>query len=110
MDEKLILVTSTGDWGDEFDLQGFAIYTNGRWENLKEGIPDEPFDAYYGSNEFVTFEDKEEYLSHIKEQEISSGDALNLVYLLTGQKLKFDDFFRKYGFSYGLFVIESTND
>lgn len=95
-----ILVTSSGDWGDEFDLDGFAIFEKEEWEHVKEGIPDRPFEAYFGSNEFVTFEGKEDYLSYLTETEITEEEEATLRRLL---KLHGSQQ------TYGLFVINSEN-
>ncbi len=105
---ELVLVTSDGDWGDELNLEGFAIYPKELWEHLKEGIPDKPHEAYYGSNEFVCFDGKEDYLSYLTEGPILLEEA-ELLLALLGKKFPSKEFFLKYGFSYGLFVINSDN-
>lgn len=99
-----LLVRSSGDWGDEFDLEGFMLVNKDTWEEIKAGIPDESFEAYFGSNEFVVFDGKDEYLSHIKEIEISLEDEAKLLSLL-GLKKRSDDAI----ITYGLFVIRSSN-
>lgn len=99
-----LLIRSTGDWGDEFDLQGFAIMNKEDWENIKEGIPDKEFEAYYGSNEFVTFDGKDDYLSHMEEIEILEEDEETMVRLL-----KLYRPFPNKIVLYGLFVIKSDN-
>ena len=99
---EMVLVTSSGDWGDEFDLEGFGIFIKEEWELIKEGIPDKPFEAYFGSNEFVTFEDKKDYLSHVKEKPITLEQAKGLCNLL-------DAYFNGKSATYGLFVINSEN-
>lgn len=99
--EELVLVISSGDWADEFDLEGFGIFDKKEWENIKEGISDKSFEAYFGSNEFVTFDDKADYLSHIEEKQITREDAERLCELLSKP-------FRL-GMTYGLFVINSQN-
>jgi len=100
--KDLVLLVSSGDWGDEFDLEGFAIFYKETWEIVKDGIPDRPFDAYYGSNETVTFEDKADYLKHIKEKDITVEEAKKLCETL-------DISFRPNITDYGLFVIRSDN-
>lgn len=99
-----VLVISSGDWGDEFDLEGFAIFNKEIWEDIKEGIPDKPFEAYLGSNEFVTFDSKKEYLSHLQEVEITQEQEDILVNLLKLYRPRPD-----YNITYGLFVINSSN-
>lgn len=95
-----VLVISSGDWGDEFDLEGFAIFEKDEWETIKAGIPDKAFEAYLGSNEFVTFDSKEDYLSHLTEKEITDAEELVLRGLLN---------LSPHATTYGLFVINSEN-
>jgi hypothetical protein len=95
-----VLVISSGDWGDEFDLEGFAIFEKDTWEHIKEGIPNEPFDAYFGTNEFVCFENKKDYLSHLVEKDISEEEEKFLRSLLN---------IHTKTTTYGLFVINSDN-
>lgn len=96
-----ILVLSKGNHGDEIDLEGFVIFdTLAEWEKAVEGIPDKPHDAYYGSNEFVVFENRKDYLEYITVTEISDeeADTLRRLLRLTGRTPDF-----------GLFVINSEN-
>lgn len=94
-----VLVTSSGGWGDEFDLEGCAIFNSREeWDNIVAGIPDKPHEAYFGSNEFVVFENRKDYLSHISVKEITDEEEATLRRLLDW----------KYG-SYGLFVVNSEN-
>jgi hypothetical protein len=106
MDEnkEYVLLVSSGDWGDEFDLEGFAIFEKETWELIKEGISDKPFEAYFGSNESVTFENKQDYLSHIVEKEISFSEILSICDLLNIKLYP-----SKTSVQYGLFVINSEN-
>jgi hypothetical protein len=102
--KEYVLLVSSGDWGDEFDLEGFAIFEKETWESIKDGIPTKPFEAYFGSNEFVVFETKEEYLSHITEKEISFSEILSICDLLNIKLYP-----AKSSVEYGLFVINSEN-
>lgn len=99
-----LLVRSSGDWADEFDLEGFMLVNKEDWENIKEGIPDDDFDTYFGSNELVCFDGKDDYLSHIEEVEISEEDEEKLLSLL-GLKKHTEDAI----VTYGLFVVKSSN-
>lgn len=102
---SLIIVTSSGDWGDEFDLEGFAIYEKDRWEELKTSLPeDESFEYYYGSNEFATFESRDEYLSYLEEKPITEKEIDILCKLLNIDIKYKEPYFVKHGYTYGLFV------
>lgn len=104
--KEFVLLLSSGDWGDEFDLEGFAVFEKEIWEEIKEGIPNEPFEAYFGTNEFVTFDGKDDYLSRIKEKPITEEDAKFLANLL---EKRFEPDKSWNSIEYGLFVINSEN-
>jgi len=107
MIDEYVLLVSSGDWGDEFDLEGFAIFKKETWEEVKEGIPDKGFEAYYGSNEFVTFEDKADYLSHIEEKPVTVDEIKSLCSFLN---IRPDRLLNSgCDITYGLFVIKSEN-
>lgn len=100
-----VLVLSDGDWGDEFDLQGFMIFrTKEDWENYEKGIPDHPKECYYGSNEFVIFQNKIDYLSYLTVKEISESEMQSILRLLN---LTLPEYAT--GIKYGLFIPNSSN-
>ncbi len=107
-EKQYVLLVSSGDWADEFDLEGFAIFEKSKWENVKEGIPEGNFDAYFGSNEFVSFESKEGYLSHIEEKPISVEEIQALARMLNLHEFKPEQSYYD-SYIYGLFVINSEN-
>ncbi len=97
-----LIITASGDVMDEFDFEGFAIFNKEDWEKVKEGIPEGEFEAYFGSNEFIVFGGKRDYLSHLIEKEISDEELTTLFTLLGLGRVKVP-------FTYGLFVIKSSN-
>lgn len=99
------LLLSSGDWGDEFDLEGFLLfYSDEDAEAYFEGIPDKAVDCYYGSNEFVCFENKADYLSHITVKDLTETEADSFLDIL-GLKPKG----YKGSVKYGLFIPNSQN-
>lgn len=109
MEEKeYVLIVSSGDWADEFDLEGFAIFEKEKWEHIKEGIPEGEFEASFGSNEIVTFEDRDDYLSHLKEKPITAEEIKFLCKLLNLREIQPENEYLN-NITYGLFVINSEN-
>lgn len=106
-DSEFVLVTLSKDSGDEIHLEGFAVFEKNMWESIKAVIPEHPFESYYGSNEFVTFDGRDDYLSHITEKPVNQIEILLLAKLLNVNIPEdLDEDF--YGFKYGLFIITSN--
>ena len=105
-----ILVKSSGDWGDEFDLEGFALFPSEEsYQMYLDNIPDEFVERYFGSNEFVTFEGKDDYLSYLTAVPITSQETLRIL-LETFFNKGVDEFFaggRR--LEYGLFISNQSN-
>lgn len=99
-----VLVKSSGDWGDEFDLEGFALFPSKEsWEEYCDNIPDGDVECYFGSNEFVTFEGKDDYLGYLKVDEITENALeviLRVFFNKTVEKFRADN----YHLTYGLFI------
>lgn len=104
--DKYILVTSTGDHGDEIDLEGFGIMKPEQWEKIVNNVPNESFELYYGSNGLMCFDGRKDYLSHFKTQLLSENESKALCKLLGAV------WFSEYDpenvrASYGLFLYDS---
>lgn len=94
-----VLVTMRCNKTDEFTLEGFYIFSKEDWELIKKGIPEGPFPAWYGTNEYVEFEGKVEFLSYITEKEISPDEEVTLRTLLNLTRIG----------KFGIFPIRSDN-
>jgi hypothetical protein len=95
-----VLVSIQDNYADEFDFGGFVIMSEEDWSEVKAGIPEGPFEAYLGTNEFQTYKGKEDYLKNVTVETISEEDEATLRRLLH---------MSQYGSGYGLFVISSEN-
>lgn len=76
-----ILVKFDSDWADEFQANGFRVFTPEKWEQFKSEIPDSPGEVGFGTNEFFEFVDKADYFYSIEEIEISDVEAETLIRL-----------------------------
>lgn len=108
---EYLIVSSNGDWGDEFDLEGFEIFTREAWENYLEGIPEGEAECYFGTNEFVTFDSREDYLGYLTVKPILEEEIMLLVHLLgledtVKYKIQRGE---PITFSFGLFIHNSEN-
>lgn len=89
-----LLIKFTGNWADEFDVDGFQVMEAQKWLDHLEEVQEKvqfPYEHYFGTNEFIEFESFEEYRSYFHVTNISDGDAEFL-------KEKFD--VGKYGYGH----------
>lgn len=84
-----LLVNFQRDYADEFDVYGFAVfYDQERWKehlnDVKELFEqdDSPKEVYFGTNEFVQYDDFFEYESSFNVQEIDEETANKLKELI----------------------------
>ena len=96
--EKKLLVKFKDNWSDEFDVEGFKLFTGLEWKEFKEKIESEshfPAKGFFGTNDFLEFVDAKDYFEHFEITEIS-----DYYYQIL------QNFFPK---GYGLFIDEVTN-
>lgn len=80
-----LLVKFEKDYSDEFNVYGFAIYdSRSLWEDHLNKVNDiflrdeEAPEVYFGTNEFIEYNDFSEYESSFKIQEIDEETAKKL--------------------------------
>lgn len=88
--EKQLLIQYDSNWADEFDLEGFVVMSESKWNNHKDAIQ-KRFDAlprdkdqwgnsryelkqYFGTNEDQTWSNMDQYLAEFKVTELSESD------------------------------------
>lgn len=80
---KYFLVKESGNYADEFDIQGFKIFEAESEEKVKEqiisdrfddDIPEYPLELYFGTNEAVEINSEQELWSMLDITEISKQD------------------------------------
>lgn len=74
---KYILAVWNCNWADEFDTEGFLVITDENWNKFVEALTDKDCkqEFYFGTNEALEFEDKNDYLRHFEVKEISAEEA-----------------------------------
>lgn len=93
----------TRNYADEFNANGILIIKDTAWNDIKEGIPETgKLERYFGSNQSVTWNSKEDYLSGLKITEITQAEANFLAKCLGDTKFKGT-------FQYGAFLCPSEN-
>lgn len=78
MTMKYFIVKQNCDYADEFDVNGFALFeAESREALLAQLIPEGvefPAEQYFGTNEAITFDDKNDYIRSLKIQEITNEE------------------------------------
>lgn len=62
-DKEFLLVSFSDNYADEFDIDGFRIFTTEEWEKWKSFLPQGDFENGFGTNENTKYSSKEEFLS-----------------------------------------------
>lgn len=92
-----IFVRFSDDYADEFDAEGFTIFdTIEEWNKIVEGMPEECIEASFGTNEYVSYDSKEDYLSAFVVKEITDDEAKFIISLFGND-------------NFGQFPIDSEN-
>lgn len=76
---KLLLVKSNFDYSDEFDVKGFALYTEEAWNNYliaaqKFFDENDYIEQYFGTNEMIVVEDFDDMLRGYEVVEITNAE------------------------------------
>lgn len=79
MKEK-VLIKFRANWADEFDICGWQIEDANSWVKTKEKFADEyadeEFTFYFGTNEYLEYNNAEQLLEEIDEIFISDEEAV----------------------------------
>lgn len=63
-DDTSILVKQHGNYADEFDYDGWQLWTVGDWRKYRDAVRSQSFprQEYFGTNEYVVFDTADDYL------------------------------------------------
>lgn len=91
----MFLVKLESNYADEFDIRGFCIMTDVEYQEYLDQIDkyfkeNTDLEYYFGTNEFILFEDKEALLNDLIATKISSTEAEILI--------------KNIGKTYGIFI------
>jgi len=85
---KFYLVRFTEDYADEFDVSGMKVYTEEEFKVFTDGLKliekredDREIEIYFGTNEYLYFYTKYDFLGIFKAEEISEQEYKTLVRL-----------------------------
>ena len=70
--KEFLLVKYRDNYADEFDVNGFRIFTFEEWENWKLNLKEEQLHAGFGTNEACEYESKDDLLRCMKVIPISA--------------------------------------
>lgn len=98
---RYFLVKQSGNWADEFDTEGFHLFTETEWEHYKAKVKKIRFSGrefYFGTNEFMEWDSADDYLNELDVKEIS--------------ELEYHTVLKLFGDDYGMFfdVVEYSHD
>lgn len=81
----MILVHYKDNWADEFDIMGFALLTEKEWEKMKSEVTDDKvFELYFGTNEAVGYESKDDFLERFWSRPVTKQEAAVLKKMFRG--------------------------
>ncbi len=86
-DEFYLLVKFDGNYADEFDMEGFTVFSLSEWYwHCWKILGDATFpqECYFGTNEFFEFESAEDYLRNFSLKLITKAEAETLYKLFNG--------------------------
>jgi hypothetical protein len=74
---KQYLIKFSGDYADEFDVQGFRVLREDQYAEFVERVKNAqyPQEVYFGTNEYIEFYSASSYLSGLEVEEISDNEA-----------------------------------
>ena len=77
-----LLVRYRDNWADEMTVEGFEFFNQDDWPQIVAGISEGPFEVMVGSNQFIAYKNREDYLTHIRVTEITDEEYQTLDRLL----------------------------
>jgi hypothetical protein len=101
MKEEYVLVVMDRDYADEFNTYGLMVMKKDEWKVIVNQLDSTqyPWEAYFGTNEYHEFSNKEDYLRSCKVHDISEKEAIFLQNLLK----TYNQNTRPVNFSVGIF-------
>lgn len=75
--DKPVLLKLTDDYADEFDVECFCIMSKQEWDQIVEGLKNEKeyFELYFGTNEWLRYNNGQELLNCITVTEIEPSES-----------------------------------
>lgn len=79
----MLLVKFNCDYADEFDVEGFSVYTEEEWSEVVQGVKEgfenqttsKEREVYFGTNEACTFENFDQWLNCFRVYTITDDEA-----------------------------------
>lgn len=93
MENKNILLKLNSNYGDEFDVDGFLIMDTQKWSDSKKLLQDydREIESFFGSNEYLYWENGPSFLEEVKEIEISEEEEKFLKRIFKSNDFGFGD-------------------
>ena len=81
------LLTLEASWSDEFDVEGFCVICDLEWTIFEAQIRSAiyPIENYFGTNQYLIFENADEVLRSFKVQDIEDDEYQVLMRLFDGK-------------------------
>ncbi len=87
-----VLVKYDDNWADEFDVEGYRVFTRSEFEHFVDMVSNHSFDGVrhgFGTNEEIEYFDVESYLNTLTATAISAADFDTFVRLFKDHKCCF---------------------
>jgi hypothetical protein len=80
--EKQLLVTTMFNWSDEFDISGFAVYSESEWDDtltrvraLFESRHGDVYEFWFGTNQAIELSSFQDWQEGVTVEEITQEEA-----------------------------------
>jgi hypothetical protein len=80
--EKQLLVKTEFNWGDEFDISGFAVFSESQWDEVMDRVFDlfesrhgDVYEFWFGTNQAIELSSFQEWREGVSVEEISDEEA-----------------------------------
>lgn len=80
-----LLVSYDDNYADEFNINGFKVFTTEEWEKWKSSLPENSFEHGFGTNECIEYSSKEEFLATCTVKSITVEQA-KMLFEIFGKK------------------------
>lgn len=95
------LVKFKDNYADEFDVEGFRLFTDDSWRAFLDQLPQYPDETYFGTNEYIEYSTKASYLKTLEVLEISEKEYKILLKLFGTDIIPY---------GYGMFLVPMEED
>lgn len=83
--KEFVMVSYHDNYADEFDVEGFVVFSTDEWEQWKKNVPAKNITANFGTNEYNNYGSKKEFLRCFTVKHITVAEA-EVLFKVLGRK------------------------